>query len=160
MPGTLQPLVPELDYNVMFQFPYKDLGLRIDHAGSSLPIFGHQLFAFTEPNAHLETYYSLWQGKSFRKAKLNQQCYTTLKGSSDNNKEFLSTEHLALTSEWFWGNSNSKVTEMFDVVWSDFIRILNDFYNSMINMKECFEDERAVWNIHPFLMDRLNLLNN
>jgi len=49
---------------------------------------------------------------------------------------------------------------MIDVVWSDFVKILNDFYNSMINMKECFDDERAAWNIHQFLMDQLNLLNN
>ena len=125
-----------------------------------MPILGHQLFAFTDPNAHLETNNSLLKGKSYRKAVLNKQCYTTLKESSDNNQEYLSTEHLTLTSEWFCCNSNSKVTEMFDVVWSDFVKILNDFYNSMINMKECFDDERAAWNIHQFFMDQLSLLNN
>ena len=88
----------------------------------------------------------------YRNVILTQNHYIMLKTNSMDNNEWLRTDHLALTIQWLCQNDKSCILEMYDIVQSDFVALLNKFYNFMINQEGSLNLANDAWVIHHLLI--------
>ena len=130
---------------------------------SDLSLFGLPLFtvnddAFYAGEAEMDPIRSFARAMTYRNVILTQNHYIMLKTNGMDNNEWLRTDHLALTTQWLCWNDKSLISDMYNIVQSDFVAILNKFYNFMINQEGSLNLAKDAWVIHRFLMLRSNLL--
>ena len=161
----VQKLVPEKNEAVMVVFPYKDIGRRVNAVGSDLGLFGNMLFGFSDTNTYLHSidYQSQnrhLQGFSYQKAVITVLDYKKLKNNLKAHDVWWNCEHLSICTQWLLRNPSSSVTDAFDVIRSDIVTIVTNFYNLMMDQTGSFTRSKDAWQIHRFLSLRKALLQN
>ena len=69
-------------------------------------------------------------------------------------------DHLSICTQWLLQNPSSSVTDAFDVIRSDIVTIVTNFYNLMMDQTGLFMKSKDAWQIHLFLSLRRSLLQN
>ena len=150
-------LVPSNSNEVLFVFPYKELGNTLDRATNDLLIFGHHLFRFTNESTYLQVFdvprsRQFLEGSYYWKAVITSNDYWPLKTNIGTYDLWLTTDHLAFNMHWFMHNFKSTLVDQFDVLRSDFINTLQNFYFFMMFPGEQIQKANLAWEIHCFLI--------
>ena len=80
----VMPLVPARDEDIMFAFPYKEIGKRLDNSCNDLYIFGMKNFQFSDdfvflhPEESSTSIYAV-EGASYKNVHINKGLYSILK---------------------------------------------------------------------------------
>lgn len=152
------------DEDVMFPFPYKDVGRRLDMSTTNLLIFGNKKFEFNDdynflhPDIHQLRADSL-EGTHSQNVLILKQHYVDLKDDCAVYCEWLATDHLGLTCQWFLRNAESHVSDCFDVIRSDVSWHICQFYNLMMYSRGKFTQAQSAWQIHWFLVKNKSILS-
>ena len=91
---------------------------------------------FVDESTHLKSFDvhlpdQRFQGYHYWQVVITQELYLRLKSNVGDYTEWLSGEHLGLTSEWLMRNFRSPVVDYFDIVRCEFTAVLNDFIDFM-----------------------------
>ena len=73
------------------------------------------------------------QDHQYKGCLITQYLYKILKEDCGQYKAYLHTDHLGLVSQWFLQNPESHLSESFEVVRGDFMKLTTQFYQSMLN---------------------------
>ena len=133
------------------------MGKRVDQIASDLSLFGLPLFTvnddvFYAGEAEMDPIRSFAHAMMYRNVILTQNHYIMLKTNGMDNNEWHKTNHLALTTQWLHWNDKSCISDMYNIVQSDFVAILNKFHDFMINQKGTLNLAKDAWVIQCFLI--------
>ena len=128
-----------------------------------LCIFGHRSFHFTDDYVFLhpeqmEANLDPLQDKQYNGSMITKLLYKALKNDHGNYKEWLYDKHLYLTCQWFLCNPQSHLSDSFEVVQSDFLKIVMDFYETMMKADGTRSGVEYAFDIHCFLMNKHTFL--
>jgi len=92
------------------------------------------------------------QDKQYKGCMITRLLYEALKDDCGKYQELLYGDHLYLTCQWFLRNPQSHLSDSFDVVQSDFLKIVMDFYKTMMKADGTRGGVEYAFDIHRFLM--------
>ena len=115
------PLLPPNSSDVLFPFPYKEVGRRFDIFTSDLLIFGNKKFDFNDNYnfLHLDVHKlrpDSLEGTYCQNVLILRQHYDDLRNNRGKYSEYLATDHLGLCCQWILRNPNSHCSFCFDVI--------------------------------------------
>ena len=159
------PLIPPNDGDIMFRFPYKDVGQRFDVSTADLKIFGNKLFHFADESYFLtpeemDSSQDKTSDKQYKGSMITKLNIVRLKDKSAKYKSWLHNEHLNLTCQWFLRNSASPASDSFEVIQSDFVQVLTSFYQMMMNADGTRNKAKCAFDMHWFLMKKSQYSSN
>ena len=159
----LEPLMPSRPEDLMFKFPYKEMKRRFDLSTIDLNVFGQRLFHTSDEYAFLhsdvlETEQEKFQDKQYRGCMITRHHYEALKADSGTYQEWLTDEDLNLTYQWFQRNSESYLSDCFDVIQSDFVTLVTGFYHTMMNSEGTRNGVQHAFDIHCYLIKNHSFL--
>lgn len=152
-------IVPKEDSDVMFQFPFQVLGHKLDLIGQGLTIFGNPFFWFKDA----KTMVSAINCRSFNKsywpyqtAVITKKHYKELRENckSEEHNQWLYDEEINLCLQWFVRDYHSLFLNGVEIIRSDFMRKVEDFYGEMMNNKQVILPMPLAFEIHTFLMNK------
>ena len=159
----LEPLLPPREQDMMFRFPYKDVGKRLDVSTADLTIFGNKLFhvsdeyIFLHPE-EMDGIQGPLHDKHYSSSMITRWNYEPLQKDCGTYQAWLHDEHLNLTCQWFLRNSQSHASDSFEVIQSNFLEVVTEFYQMMINADGTQSRVKAAFEIHRFLVKKHTFL--
>lgn len=125
-------MIPPHNMDIMITYPYLEYGQRLDEATSDLLIFGHPVFRFFNQTSFLlkPDLNSKWD---YELVDMYPGSYTSLKKDLGKYKEYLSSGHLCLTSQWFKHNPNSPISQGYEIVRDNSLSLAIDIYECLMN---------------------------
>ena len=94
----------------------------------------------------------------FNGCMITRHDYKRMKDNLGNYQEWLSKEHLNLTCQWFLRNPQSHLSDSFEVIQSDFVKIVVDFYESMMKANGTINGAEYAFHIHHYLVKNHTML--
>lgn len=156
-------LIPSNPDDLLFVFPYNDIGRRFNRSSQDLFIFGNRLFnssddyEFLCPDVGKESPYEI-KTKNYKKVMITKKLYRWLKANVGTYETWLSTDHMGFTHQWFLQNKSSHLSDSFEVIQSDFLQTVCNFYVVMMGTGGPMSTAQNAWSIHRFLLKNVLLL--
>jgi len=152
-------LLPKAGKSMFLSFPFIELGQRLDHSTKNLLIYGHPFFMFLDQTSFLQKL-DVNTEYTFENVVIETYLYKILKNDNGNYKEYLHSSHLGLTMQWMLRNSDSVVSNSFEIVRDDFIRTVTHFYDCMMTTKGNINSYENAYIIHKYLMKKHSIIQS
>jgi len=152
-------LLPKAGKSMFLTFPFIELGQCLDHSTKNLLIYGHPFFMFLGQTSFLRKL-DVNTEYDFENVVIETYQYKILKNDNGNYKEYLHSSHLGLTMQWMLRNSDSVVSNSFEIVRDDFIRTVTHFYDCMMTTKGNINSYENAYIIHKYLMKKHSIIQS
>ncbi|HEY9297610.1 MAG TPA: hypothetical protein VIQ31_14830, partial [Phormidium sp.] len=155
-------LLPEEKLDAMFVFPFDVMGYKADKIAEHLHIFGHPAFCFKDKITMINRIESknVSEGPSrpYQKALISKQHYLDTKKYGNGHDNWLTSEDMGLTLQWFLRDYDSPITTSIEIIRSDFLKTLELLYDTMMGKPKNIRDIYRAFSVHSFLSQNIQLL--